>query len=68
MLSQLTQFAKRLWTRLSSAAHQLCRGLTQPASPNLVTGTLTDLPRRRSELLAENPLPQRQLELRIHDN
>jgi hypothetical protein len=52
-LSQLTRFAKRLWARLSTAANQLFRHLTQPASSHLVTGTLADLPRNRSELLAE---------------
>ena len=61
MLSQLTRFAKRLWVRLSSAAHQVFRHLTQPASSNLVTGTLADLPRRRSELLVENALLRQQL-------
>ena len=61
MLSQLTRFAKRLWARLPSAAHQVLRHLTHPASSNLVTGTLADLPRRRSELLAENALLRQQL-------
>ena len=61
MLSRLTRFAKRLWARLSTAAHQVFRHLTQPASSNLVTGTLADLPRRRSELLAENALLRQQL-------
>jgi putative transposase len=61
MLSQLTRFAKRLWARLSTAAHQVFRHLTQPASSNLVTGTLADLPRRRSELLVENALLRQQL-------
>ena len=61
MLSQLTRFAKRLWARLSTAANQLFRHLTQPASTHLVTGTLADLPRRRSELLAENALLRQQL-------
>jgi hypothetical protein len=61
MLSQLTRFAKRLWARLSTTAHQVFRHLTQPASSNLVTGTLADLPRRRSELLVENALLRQQL-------
>ena len=61
MLSQLTRFAKRLWARLSTAAHQVFRHLTQPASSNLVTGTLADLPRGRSELLVENALLRQQL-------
>ena len=60
-LSQLTRFAKRLWARLSTAAHQVFRHLTQPASSNLVTGTLADLPRRRSELVVENALLRQQL-------
>jgi hypothetical protein len=38
----------------------LCR-FTKPARPNLVTGTLADLPRRRTELLAENALLRQQL-------
>jgi hypothetical protein len=45
-----------LWARLSSAAHQLFR-LTQPAIPNVVTGTLADLLRRRAELLADACVP-----------
>jgi len=61
MLSQLTQFAKKLWSRLSTAANQLFRRITQPARSNLVTSTLADLPRRRSELLAENALLRQQL-------
>ena len=61
MFGQLTRFAKRLWTRLSTAAHQLFRHLTQPASSPLFAGTLADLPRRRSELLAENALLRQQL-------
>src|SRR5436305_2030364 len=39
MLSQFSRFAKRLWARLSTAANQLFRHLTQPASTHLVTGT-----------------------------
>ena len=61
MLRQLTRFAKRLWARLSTAAHQVFRCVTQPTSSNLVTGTLADLPRRRSELLAKNALLRQQL-------
>jgi len=61
ILSQLSRFAKRLWARLSTVTNQFFRRLTQPASPNLVTGTLADLPRRRSELLAENALLRQQL-------
>jgi hypothetical protein len=61
MLSQLTRCAKSLWARLSSAANQLFRRLMRPAHPNLVTGTLADLPRSRAELLAENALLRQQL-------
>src|ERR1700693_5942026 len=61
MLSQLTRCAKNQWARLSSAASQLFRRLTEPARPNLVTGTLADLPRTRAELLAENALLPQQL-------
>jgi len=61
MLAQLTRCAKNLWSRLSSAANQLFRRLTQPARPNLVTGTLADLPRSRATLLAENALLRQQL-------
>ncbi len=61
MLSYLTQCAKQLWSRLTSAANQLFRRITQPASPNVVTGTLADLPRSRAELLAENALLRQQL-------
>jgi putative transposase len=61
MLSQLTRYAKNLWARLSSAARQLLRRLTEPARSNLVTGTLADLPRSRAQLLAENALLRQQL-------
>jgi hypothetical protein len=40
--------AQNLWARLSSAASQLFLRLTEPARPNLLTGTLADLPRRSS--------------------
>ena len=61
MLSQLRRCANNLWARLSSAARQLFRRLTEPARPNLATGTLADLPRSRAELLAENALLRQQL-------
>jgi hypothetical protein len=61
MLSQLRRWTKNVWSRLSSAANQLFRRLTKPARPNLVTGTLADLPRSRAELLAENALLRQQL-------
>src|ERR1700730_820175 len=61
MLSQLTRCAKNLLSRLSSVVNQLFRRLTEPAHPNLVTGTLADLPRSRAELLAENALLWQQL-------
>ena len=53
MLSQLAQCAKKLLSRLGIAADQLFRHLTRPASSNLVTSTLADLPRSRSELIAD---------------
>ena len=61
MLRQLTRCAKNLWARLSSAANQFFRRFTKPASPNLVTGTLADLPRSCAELLAENAMLRQQL-------
>src|SRR5664279_3520474 len=61
MLSQLTRCAKNLWARLSSAARQFFRRLTEPARPNLVTGTLADLPRSRAQLIVENALLRQQL-------
>ena len=61
MLSSLSQFAKKLWSRLSTAGNQFFRRLTQPGQSNLVTGTLADLPRRRWELIAENALLRQQL-------
>src|SRR5258708_40333877 len=61
MLSQLTHCAKNLWARLSSATNQFLRHLIKPVRPNLVTGTLADLPRNRAELLAENALLRQQL-------
>jgi putative transposase len=61
LLSRLSHFAKRLWSRLSTAANQWFRQITQPALPRVVTGTLADLPRSRAELLAENALLRQQL-------
>jgi putative transposase len=61
MLSQLTRCANNLWARLLSVARQLLRRVTEPARPNLVTGTLADLPRGRAEPLAENALLRQQL-------
>ena len=61
MLSKLTQFAKKLWSRLSTAANKLLHSILEPAHFNLVTGTLADLPRSRWELLAENALLRQQL-------
>ena len=61
MLSQLSRCANKVFSRLSSAANQLFRRITQPARPNLVTGTLADLPRSRTDLLAENALLRQQL-------
>ncbi len=61
MLVRLKQFAKKLVSRLSAAAHELFRHLTQRARPNLVTVTLADLPRGRAELLTENALLRQQL-------
>ncbi len=61
MLIHLMQRAKQLLSRLSSAANRLFRRILQPARPNIVTGTLADLPRNRAELLAENALLRQQL-------
>ena len=48
-------------SRLSNAANQLFRRFTEPAHPNVVTGTLADLPRNRVEPLAKNALLRQQL-------
>ena len=61
MLSKLTQFAKKLLTHLAKAANGFFRHLTEPAEANLMMGTLADLPRSHTELLAENALLRRQL-------
>jgi transposase InsO family protein len=61
MLSQTKRFATNMFSRLSSAANRLFRRITRPASANMVTGTLADLPRSRTELLAENALLRQQL-------
>jgi hypothetical protein len=53
MLVKLTQFAKKLWSRLSTAATQFFRLIMEPAQSNLVTCTLANLQRSRPELLAE---------------
>ena len=61
MLSQLTHLAKKLRAPLSHAANQLFRRILEPAQSNLATGTLADLPRRRTALIAENALLRQQL-------
>ena len=61
MLSKIKRFATNMFSRLSSAANRLFRRITQPARSNMVTGTLADLPRSRTELLAENALLRQQL-------
>ena len=62
MFSQLVKhFAEKLCTSLSPAANRLFRHILAPAQSNLVTGTLADIPRRRTELLAENALLRQQL-------
>ena len=61
MLSQVPHFAKKLWSRLSRAANRLFRRILEPAQSNLATGTLADLPRRRTALIAENALLRQQL-------
>src|SRR5262245_16830742 len=61
ILSHLTQCAEVLRARLSSAANQLFLRFLAPARLNLATGTLADLPRSRTELLAENALLRQQL-------
>jgi len=43
-------------SRLSSVANLFFHPITQLAHPNVVTGTLADLPRTRAALLAENAL------------
>ena len=61
MLVHLKQCAKNLLSRLSAAANQLFRSVTQPGRLKVLTGTLADLPRTRSELTAENALLRQQL-------
>ena len=61
MLSHLTRCAMKVLSRLSTAANQLFRRITQPDRPNMVTSTLADLPRSRAELVAENALLRQQL-------
>jgi hypothetical protein len=61
MLNQIKRFAKNILSRLTSAANRLFRRITQPASADLVAGTLANLPRSRTELLAENALLREQL-------
>jgi hypothetical protein len=64
LTQQTTRFSNRLravLVRYYSAANALFRRITQSARSNRVTGTLADLPRRRSELLAENALLRQHL-------
>src|SRR5919201_136161 len=56
MVSRIAQFIQQWSSGLSSAAHGVFRRLTQPARPNAVTGTLAELPRSRTERLAENAM------------
>jgi putative transposase len=67
MLSLFRRSAKNVFARLSSAANRLFRHITQPARPSVVTGTLADLPRSRTELLAENALLRQRLTV-LHHN
>ena len=60
MWSQITQCAKKLWSRLSRAANQLFRRILEPAQSHLATGTLADIPRRRTAMIAENALLRQQ--------
>lgn len=53
MLNQLLRCAKNLVSRLSSIANQLFRYIVKPPRTSWVTGTLADLPRRLTELLAD---------------
>ena len=45
MFSKLSHFAEKLWLRLSTAANQLYRRITEPARSSLVTATQADIPR-----------------------
>jgi hypothetical protein len=61
MLACLTQGVKNALSYLSSAANRNFRRVTQPARPNIGTGTLADLPRSCAGRLAENVLLRQQL-------
>jgi putative transposase len=63
MLSQFTRFGKKLLSRLSAAIHRRLRRITEPAGSNMVTGSLADLPRSRTELLTENALLRQPLKV-----
>ena len=54
MLSKITQFAPKLLSGLATAANRLFHRIAEPARSNLLTAALADLPRTRSERLAEN--------------
>ena len=61
MFGRLAHFAKCVWDRLAGATHQLFRCVTQPALSSPLSGTLAELPRSRTQLLAENAVLHQQL-------
>ena len=56
MLAALVYRVRRLGRRLAQAVHGRLKAAPRPSSARLVVATLADLPRRKSELIAENAL------------
>jgi putative transposase len=61
MLAALLQGVRRLSHRVLHALSQRLRTATAPSSARLVVDTLTDLPRSKGELIAENALLRQQI-------
>jgi putative transposase len=60
-LQLFRQVFNHLLTRVITAAEQCIKRCLEPAEPNLILGTFTDLPRSKFELIAENAFLRQQL-------
>jgi hypothetical protein len=60
-LQLLRQAISQAFSRVITALEQAVKRCFQPAQPNLILGTLADITRSRSELIAENAFLRQQL-------
>ena len=60
-MQSIVTFIKRLTGMCLQSLHRRFADWTKPSNTALILGTLTDLPRSKSELVAENALPRQQL-------